>query len=200
VYIAIRTPIYYIACSEDIKLLTFKKAATIGKYGTMVNTKHITEAQKKANRKAAQNKHYEKTKPMVNTKFLTEAQEIASRKAAQNKHYEKTKPAILLKMKALNQTPERKETVKDRNSAYRKTDKYKAYARKVRANQLEALRLISIAQWRDFMHGDGDCDFTKDEMEELQNTYAAQIEAEVDRFLSTVLLEGGECAGLTFEV
>ena len=137
---------------------------------------------------------------MVNTKHITEAQKKANRKAAQNKHYEKTKPAILLKMKALNQTPERKETVKDRNSAYRKTDKYKAYARKVRANQLEALRLISIAQWRDFMHGDGDCDFTKDDMDALESTDGAKIEAEVDHFLSTVRLVDGDCAGLNFKV
>jgi hypothetical protein len=106
VYIAVRTPIYYIACSEDIKLVTFKKAATTAKYGTMA--KYLTEAQKIANRKPTNKKYADKNKQ--------------NRTAASVKNtYEKNKTTILSKLKGLNATPERKEKLKE----YRQTDRYK---------------------------------------------------------------------------
>jgi hypothetical protein len=204
VYIAVRTPIYYIACSEDIKLVTFKKAATTAKYGTMAT--YLIEAQKIANRKATNKRYAEKTKQ--------------NRSARVNKTYEKNKTTILSKMKALHQTPEFKEKKKEYALAHSKTDKFKdgavarlasqkkwrqsdkgkAYLSQVRADHLEAMRLAFIQQWRDFKDRDGDCDFTKDDMDALESTDGAKIEAEVDHFLSTVRLVDGDCAGLNFKV
>jgi hypothetical protein len=62
------------------------------------------------------------------------------------------------------------------------------------------MRLAFIQEWRDFKPDDGDCDFTRDDVDALGSSNGAKIEAEVDHFLSTVRLVDGDCAGLTMKI